>query len=42
MIENVIAHEDETSVWSMCIFPDKVLYIQLFFLLEVLFKLKKF
>ena len=24
MLENVIAHEDETAVWSMCMMPDKV------------------
>ncbi len=24
MLENVIAHEDDTAVWSMCMIPDKV------------------
>jgi U3 small nucleolar RNA-associated protein 12 len=23
MLENVIAHEENTSVWSMCLNPDK-------------------
>lgn len=30
MIENVIAHEDDTSIWSMCLFPDKVSFLILF------------
>jgi U3 small nucleolar RNA-associated protein 12 len=30
MIENAIAHDDDTAVWSMCLIPDKVLFILYF------------
>ena len=29
MLENVIAHDDETSIWSICLLPDKVILIVL-------------
>ena len=27
MLENVIAHDEETSIWSLCLIPDKVLLL---------------